>query len=407
MDTVDLGDLDLPMVETLSPDYLADPHGTWRAVRLRHWLAYTELGLNVLAYDAVTELLRSRSLVVTGDAYLQLQGITSGVLHTYWTNGLLAFIPGQRHDRLRALMTSAFAPRTVEAMRRTMREVAQRLVAEFAPLGHADLVTTFAHRYPMEIIARMIGIPPADINRFAHWSTDIGLAFAFPVAPVLDRVEAAIAGMFHYAGELIERRRSELGEDLLSRLISEEQDGDRLSTQELQWQLVNLTFGGHDTARSALAYLLRAFCDQPDQWELLAENPNLAANAVAEGLRLHPIAPAHSLRTATTNIVHGGVRIPTGTMVILRADAANRDPLVFPDPDRFNIARPNAAQHVTFGAGVHYCLGAYLAMAELTEALPILAQAMPKMRVAGVERWRPYSSAVLGPEQLPLSWAIT
>lgn len=401
----DLDRLDVPEVAVNGADYLADPHRVWKQARACHWLARTELGVNVLSYRANYELVRSRQLAAIGDAPLAMQGITDGLIHTYWTQGLLFTFEGERHDRLRRLQTHVFTPKMVDRLRPAMRSVAAELTEPFAGDGACDFVDRFAHRYPVEIIARLLGLPNDEIPKFERWSTDLALVLAFPVEPVRDRVEAAITGLFDYVSDVVSRRRRQPGDDFISELIAVEADGDRLTNDELVWQLVNLTFAGHDTTRSQIALLLKLFCEHPDEWRRLAADPSLAGNAVEEGMRLHPAAPA-TMRLAGEELVYGGVRFPAGTVLVLRADCANRDPEVFTDPDVFDITRPNAHQQVTFGGGAHYCLGAYLARAELEEALLALVKAMPGVRMDGPGRWRPYSAIILGPESMPVSFDV-
>jgi cytochrome P450 len=405
MSVVDVTDLDLALVLPTDPEYLVDPDGVWRRARERHWLARTDVGFVALTHDAVSTLNGNRALVGTGDTYLRMQGVTSGVLYDYWTNGLLAVMSGERHHRLRTLMVSAFTPRVVERLRPTMRSIAGRLVESFAGAGSADLVAAFTHRYPIEVTAAVIGFPDSEIDLFAEWSTDLGLAFSLPVAPVQARVEAAVIGLRGYIGGLVGRARAHPGNDLVSRLVAAEESGDRLTHDEVVWQLLNLVFAGHDSTRGQLGYLLDAFGRLPQDWRRVADEPGVVPNAIAEGMRMHP-AIRGTIRVASTEVVYEGVRFPPGTVLVLSSAAANRDPQVFPDPNRFDIDRPNATDHVTFGGGVHYCLGAYLARTEMAEALPILAAALPGLRAAGESRWRPYSSAILGADALPMTWDV-
>src|SRR4051812_11328394 len=270
MSVVNVTDLDLALVLPTDPEYLADPDGVWRQARERHWLARTDVGFVALTHDAVSALNGNRALVGTGDTYLRMQGITSGVLYDYWTNGLLAVMSGERHHRLRTLMVSAFTPRVVDRLRVRMRAIAGRLVESFVDAGSADLVPAFTHRYPIEVTAAVIGFPDSEIDLFAEWSTDLGLAFSLPVAPVQDRVEAAIIGLRGYVSGLVDRARAHPRDDLVSRLVAAEESGDRLTHDEVVWQLLNLVFAGHDSTRGQLGYLLDAFGRLPRDWQRVA-----------------------------------------------------------------------------------------------------------------------------------------
>jgi cytochrome P450 len=401
--TTDLADLDLPSVSTTSDDYLADPNGTWRQVRKESWLAQTELGVNVLPYAANFAMVRSRELTTMGDTIMTMQGITEGLLYDYWTQGLIMTQDEAPHARLRKLMVRAFTPRAVNRLRPAMREVAAQLIDDFPP-GHVDLVPQFTHQFPVEVMARLMGIPTADIGKFGRWSTDLGLLFSFPVEPHRQAIEAALHGLLDYAERLIAVRRDSPGDDLISLMIEAEEDGDRLSTRELQWQVVNLTFAGHDTTRNQLAFILRMFCEHPDAWRELRGDPSLAPTGIEEGLRLNPVIPS-TMRTIANDFAYDDIRFPAGTFVILRADCANRDPEVFPDPDRLDLRRANAHQQLTFGGGAHHCLGANLARAEIQEALPMLAQALPDLALDGEGKWRPASAMLLGADSLPVSYS--
>lgn len=402
---VDLADLDLPTVSTVSDEYLADPVAAWRQAGEQSWLAHTELGVNVLPYAANYHMVRTRQLATMGDTIMQLQGITEGLLYEYWTQGLIMTQDDAPHARLRKLVARAFTPKSVDRLRPDMRTVARQLIDDFPP-GHVELVEAFTHRFPVEIMARLMGIPAGDIAQFGRWSTDLGLLFSFPVAPFYDRVEAALEALLAYSAELIADRRASgvRGDDLISLMMAAEEDGDRMSSAELQWQIVNLTFAGHDTTRNQLTFTLEMFCEHPDEWRALAEDPSLAPNAVEEGMRLHPVIPA-TMRNAVDDFVHDGVRIPAGTFVILRADTANRDPEVFPDPDRLDLRRPNAHQQLTFGGGVHHCLGAALARAEMQEALPLLARALPDLAADGPSERAEASALLIGAEALPVRFS--
>lgn len=404
MTTTNLLELDLPFVSTMGEEYQVDSHGIWRDVAKDNWLARTEIAVNVLPYKANFEMVRTRQLTTMGDTIMTVQGITDGWMYRYWTEGLIMTMPDEHHARLRKILAPAFTPRSVERFRQDMREVAQRLVDRFKAEGRCDFVRDFSHIYPVEVMARLFGLPTEDIDTYASWAVDIGLLFSFPVQPFREQVEAAVSGLFEYAGELIAARRKDLRDDLLSTLIQIEEGGDRLTTEELQWQVVNMTFAGHDTTKNSMTYLVRQFCEHPDQWRLLRGDLSLVNNAIDEALRMEPVIPT-TMRTVVDDYTYDGVVFPAGTPVMLRADTSNRDPSVFFEPDRFDITRHNANQHMTFGGGVHYCLGANLAKAEMQEALPILAEAMPEVHLDGEGVWRPRSSMLLGADSMPIAFA--
>lgn len=197
-------------------------------------------------------------------------------------------------------------------------------------------------------------------------------------------------------------RRHVLAGDLISDLIRAEDDGDRLSADELRMLVAALLMAGTDTTRLQLGAAAHVLCDHPDQWALLGRHPELAANAVDELIRHSPMTFV-TLRVAVADVEVSGVVIPSGTIVVVNTGAANRDPAVYDDPDRLDIQRQGAPPPQTFGNGVHYCLGANLARLELAEALTVMTRRMPNARRTGPAPWKPVT-ALGGPIALPLEF---
>jgi cytochrome P450 len=205
-----------------------------------------------------------------------------------------------------------------------------------------------------------------------------------------------------YVHELIERRRARPADDLLTDLIAAEEAGDRLDTEELESMATAVLVGGTDTTRNQLACTVALFTRYPEQWKLLAERPELAQRATEESMRVLG-AIRGTARVATEDIVYKDVLFPENTFISPSFVAANNDELAFNDPEVFDITREGASSpHLTFGSGIHYCLGAWLARAELQEALPILAQRMPDLEVDGSIEWKPESVGIWGPSRVPL-----
>jgi cytochrome P450 len=227
-------------------------------------------------------------------------------------------------------------------------------------------------------------------------------AFSWSAAAETPAIMAAWDAMDAYIDDMVDTRRRSLTADLISELIRAEDDGDRLGTDELRMLAAALLMGGTDTTRHQLAASLHVLCDHPDQWALLAEHPELAANAVEETIRHSPIS-FNTLRTALEDVELAGVMIPAGTLVIANTGAANRDPAVYDDPDRVDITREGARAILTFGGGMHYCLGANLARVELAQALNVMAQRMPNAHRTGPAPWRPLAG-LSGPTTLPIEF---
>ena len=371
----------VPFIDTLSPAYDADIHAAHRAARAQHWYASTPVGIIVLRHEDVRTLLHDRRWRELGAAALGMAGITSGPLWE-WFHQILSNKEGEEHARLRRLVSQAFTPRSTERLRPVMRATAHEFIDRFAGAGRCEFVSAFAAPYPVRVIGALLGVPPGDFARFPAWSTDLSLAFASRIGAELPRIEAALGNLSGYVDELLAARRRSPGPDLISGLIAAEEQGDRLSADELRAMITVLIFGGQDTTQCQLACAAATFLAHPEQWELLAKEPGLAASATEEILRYEP-AGSGSPRIATEDFRFRELEVKAGTIALPSGPAANRDPAVYPDPDRFDITRRPAEPQLTFGGGVHCCLGAALARAELQEALPILAQRLPALRADG------------------------
>jgi len=367
------------------------------AAREACWYARTPLGYAVLRYDEVAALLRDRRLRQGGVESLAAQGITEGLLAD-WMRMSLLNLEGETHARLRRLVSQAFTPRAVDALRPVMRAVAHELIDGFAARGACEFMAAFADPYPSRIIGALLGIPRERYPQFHGWATDLGLLFSYAVAEHRTRIEAALLGLSACVDDLLAARRAAPGPDLISALIAAEEAGDQLSDTELRVLVTGLVFAGQDTTRNQLGCALATFLEHPDQWALLAEAPALAARAVEEVMRVRPAVPA-IWRVATEDFDFNGLRIPAGTFLSLFVAAANTDPRVF-GPDGFDIGRERPAQ-LTFGGSIHHCLGAPLARVEMAEALPILAARLHAPALAGDVQWRP-ALGICGPVTLPI-----
>jgi cytochrome P450 len=390
-----------PFIDTQHPDYDADIHTAHRLAREQSWYATTPQGLIALRYRDVLALLRERRLRELGSDALRLAGIESGPLWD-WFGQILSNQEGETHARLRRLVSQAFTPRSVERLRPAMRSLARDLLDGFAESRRCEFVDAFAAPYPVRVIGALLGVPDADFERFHAWSTDLSLAFSSRIAEQRARIEAALGKLCEYVDALVAQRRRTPGQDLISALCAAEEQGDRLSPDELRALITVLIFGGQDTTQCQLACALATFLRHPEQWELLAKDPAVAAGAAEEALRYEP-AGSGSPRSASEDFEYRGLVLKAGTVVLPSGPAANRDPEVYEDPDRFDILRRHPEPQLSFGGGVHYCLGASLARAELQEALPILARRLPRLEPDGESVWR-RGSLIRGPERLPLAF---
>ena len=215
-------------------------------------------------------------------------------------------------------------------------------------------------------------------------------------------IMAAFDELDAYIDDMVAHRRRNLTDDVISQLIRAEDDGDRLSAAELRMLAETLLMAGTDTTRNQLAAAVQVLADHPDHWALLAQHPELAPKAVHELMRYCPVIFT-TMRKAAEDVELDGVRIPAGTLVIVNTAAANRDPSVYDDPDRLDITREGSATMLTFGGGIHYCLGAHLARLELAQALTVITRRMPNPRRTGPAPWKTIIG-ITGPTTLPIEF---
>ena len=311
---------------------------------------------------------------------------------------------GEVHTRLRRLVAPSFSPRAADHLRPFMREVMNSLIDPIVAQGHCDLAVDICEHYPIPIICELLGAPKSDWQFFSRVAEDVLRIFDANNTNEIDLILAAQADLDAYVRQLISERRSSPADDLITSLIAAEEAGDKLSENELVSMVEAVIIGGTDTTRNQLGCSVALFAEHPEQWKLLAERPELAGKAVEETMRYFG-AVRSTGRFASEDIEYKGVLFPKGTLVVPSLVLANRDSAVFNEPNTFDITREPAGQpQMTFGAGIHYCLGAALARAEQQEALPLLAQRLPNLRINGDVIWKPSTVAIFGPENLPIAF---
>jgi cytochrome P450 len=415
-------------------------HVAMRELRDEHgWLARGPFGYIVLDRESAEFFLRTRKAIFPGMKIAEIFGVSEGPLYEQMRRNVL-HVNGADHTRLRSLVNPALSPRAVERYRPVMREFLEELWADVEGNGRCEFVGAFAKPYPSQTIASVMGAPIEDAPRLHHWSNWIQKQFdAAAMATERDGIERAVEEFYTYAEELLRARRKDPGDDLISKLLAAEDgrdgvgdgggdgkgkgkgdgkgdgkgkgkgDGERgLSDVECINLVFNVLVGGVDTSQSQLAHTVRLLAENPQQWEALAADPTLAASAVEEGLRYEPITP-FTARIATEEIEYRGVTFPAGTIVMVCAFTGNRDLEAGAgeeDAETFDITaeRPRA-RALTFGAGVHYCLGANLARAELEEALAFLAPRMRGLRIDGEVEYESITG-IYGLAKLPLAFSV-
>ncbi len=281
--------------------------------------------------------------------------------HTQYRT-LLDFDPPD-HTRLRSLVSQAFTPRAVSELGPRIQRIVDELLDAVADKDRFDLIGDFAFPLPVIVIAEMLGVPAQDRERFKDWSNDVALS----IEPILDdeqigRAQRSTAELFEYFEGILEQRRRSPQDDMISALLAVEEEGDRLTHEELLSMLVLLLVAGNETTRNLIGNGMLALLRNPDQLQRLRENPDLLDTAIDELLRYD--SPVQlNLRIAREDVEIGGKQIRAGQRIVSIIGAANRDPAVFTAPDVLDIGRREKS-HISFGRGIHHCLGAPLAVLE-------------------------------------------
>jgi cytochrome P450 len=394
-------ELELPQFDHTDSELRGERYRTAMAAVEGHqgWLAANPFGYTVLEHQAGEFFLRTKDAVFPGLTIAELFGISDGPLHEEVVKNIIN-VNGGDHRRLRNLVNPALSPRAVDRYRPAMRTFLEQLLEQVPADGRLDFVEAFAKPYPSLVIAEVMGAPLKDAPRLHHWSNWIQRQFdAASLTEERGLIEQAVAEFYAYEDELIAARRPAPGDDLISSLIQAEDAGDRLSHDELRNLILNILVGGVDTSQSQLAHAVRLLAEHPDQWEQLRGDPcGLALAAVDEALRYEPITP-FTARITTDEVEYRGVTFPPGSIVLISAWHANRDGI---GDDDFDIAaeRPRS-RALTFGAGIHYCVGANLARAEMQEAIAFLAERVRSVTLDGEPEFGT-PSGIYGLESLPV-----
>ncbi|MFZ1155218.1 MAG: cytochrome P450 [Solirubrobacteraceae bacterium] len=395
-----VGELELQSFDYTDPGLKGERfHTAMRELAAQGWLVAGPYGYVVLDREAGEFFLRTRSAIFPGMKIAELFDVSEGPLWEEMKRNIL-HINGADHTRLRSLVNPALTPRAVERWRPAMRVFLEELFVAVETAGCCEFVGAFAKPYPSQTIATVMGAPLEDAPRLHYWSNWIQRQFdAASMMNERPGIEQAVEEFYEYARALLAARRENPGDDLISTLLAAEEQGDRLSEEECVNLVLNVLIGGVDTTQSQLAHAVRLLAEHPDQWAALVEDPSLAGRAVEEALRYEPITP-FTARITVEDLTYREVTFPKDTIVMVCAFTGNRD---LPEgehggagdgeAERFDITveRPKA-RALTFGAGVHYCLGANLARLELEEGLSFLARKMPRLELDG----EPVFESILG-----------
>ena len=372
------------MFDPADPGFLADPYPVFAALREQgpvHW--HEGLGVHVaVSYAACDALLRNRSL---GRIWRDREPVeTFAAFNLLHRTSILESEP-PTHTRLRRLVAGAFGRGHVERMRPWVAGMADRLVADLVDELRAgrptDLIAAVAEPLPVEVIAELLGVPPADRGLLRPWSNAIVKMYEYGLGTELQAAaEDASRQFVEYLRELVAERRRRPGEaDLISDLVAAADGADRLSPDEIVGTCVLLLMAGHEATVNVVGNGVNALAHRPDEWRRLVQDPALTARCAEEMTRFDSSLQLFE-RTATADLELAGTAIRAGEKVAALLGAANRDPAAFADPDRFDAGRETNA-HLGFGAGIHFCLGAPLARIELQSVVGSLAARLPELNL--------------------------
>jgi len=397
--------------DPFNPDFRADPHPFYDRLRDEAPAYLAPNGQMVLTrYTDVFEVLRSNEVSRDLEANAILNetdpiAVRRRARRRSGAKSILNLDPPD-HTRLRRLVSKAFTPRAIERLRPRIEQMVDEVLDVAARRGSIELIDELAFPVPFLVISELLDMPTDRADELREWSSALtqGLEPAASLSD-LDASEAAIQNLVPYLIEIIDQRRTDPGDDLLSALLAVEDDGDTLSPAELISFVVLLYVAGHETTVNLIGNGVVALLRNPDQLDKWRHEPSLDTNAVDELLRFDgPVQ--HTVRVAMTPISFDGadgetITVEPGHVILTVLGAANHDPAMFPDPHRLILDRPNAGKHTAFSAGVHYCLGASLAKLEASVAITRLIRRFDHIELAGEPHWRDRIT-IRGVDRLPL-----
>jgi cytochrome P450 len=366
------------------------------------WLARSPLGFVTLDRESGEFFLRSRAVMFPSMTLAAVFNITEGPLYEEISKNLISR-HGDAHRRLRGLVNPALTPRRADTYRPALRELLAEVLSALPQSGEIEFIADFAKPYTSRAIAYVLGAPAEDAPKLHYWSNLIQRQFdpmSLMDPEVLAEIEQGVVDCYAYIDALIETRRVAPGNNLIADLIEAEEAGDRLNHDELRNLIFSILLGGVDTSQSQLSHALRLLAEHPDQWELLRQRPHeLAPNVTNEALRYEPITP-FTARVTSEQLDYRGVTFPQNAVVFVSSWHANRDGAENPDDFDITLER-DGKRLLTFGAGIHYCVGANLARAEIQEGLAFLAENVKRVKPGGgAEFGTP--SGIYGLDRLPL-----
>jgi len=398
---MEIGEADIPVVKADPSLSEAERREELHRLTGQHWIAKADLGYIVTTYEDCATMLRDRRWHSALSLIAETQNYSSDEWSSRPQRRSILSTEGEDHSRIRRIVSPAFTPKSADRLRPFMRNVVNELLDPICALGTSEFVTDVCEPYPIPIICELLGAPREDWALFSRLAVEIFKLFNGNLERDAPAIIAASDEMDSYMLALIADRRAQPRDDLLSDLIAAEEEGDRLSTDELLSMANAILLAGTDTTRNQLGCAVALFAQHPRQFEALRSQPELVPQAVEEVMR-YLGAVRGTGRFASEEITYRDLVFPKGTLIFPNFVAANHDIEKFDEPLTFDIGRSSSAPHLTFGSGIHYCLGAFLARAELQEAFTVIADRMPGLELNGDISWKPMQNGIWGPEKLPV-----
>ena len=378
------------MFDPSDPGFLEDPYPVLNRVRESARVFYDERRDRwfVTRHEDVRACLRDRRLGRNFRHVMSPAEIGVPELDPRWPafwateRWSLLWLEPPDHTRIRKLVAAAFTPRSVEALREPARTLARELLEPLAEAGRMELLYDYAQPYSIAVICRMLGVPLDRHRDLLDWSHRMVKMYEFDV-PVDNAVAAnqAAAEFTEYVRSLIEERRAQPRDDMVSALVDARVDGERLSDDQIVSTVIVLLNAGHEASVNTLGNGMLAFARHPEQWRRVVDGDVAPAAAGEEMIRYDPPLQLFERWVLTDDFALGEQPIPRGAKLSLLFGSANRDPRVFDRPDEFDVSRENAVQHIGFGGGIHVCIGAPLARVELEASVDALRRYWPDFRL--------------------------
>jgi cytochrome P450 len=400
--------------DPLAPAYLADPYPIFEALREQAPAFFAPaIGMWVVTrYADIESIFRDParfSARIAQDPLTPLSEDARSVLADgFRPSPTMSNCDPPKHGRIRAHNNAGFSPRRTAVLEPSVRAEAEALVGAMAnrPDRRADLIPALAFPLPAHTIFTLVGFPADDTEMLKGWCSDrLFVTWGRPEPDLQVKVARHMVAYWQYVAAFVARRQAEPADDFTSDLIRIHQaDPESLSVDEITNVAYGLSFAGHETTTNLIANTVRRLLEHGDQWELLVADPGLIPGAVEEALRFDTSVVAWR-RSTTEPVDIGGVAVPQDAKLLLLLGSANRDPAVFPEPERFDIMRPNARHHLAFGKGIHFCLGATLARLQVRAVLELLTARLPSLRLVEGQAFDfPANVAFRGPARLEVAW---